>query len=496
MTASAPGPRPTVVRNSLFVLFARLADIAGSAVLLILAARYFGVDTFGTYAYIQGVALFLTPVLDWGVQRILIRDLAMDKDSAGAALSAGLTINAFVIAAVAGALAVVQSVAGLVAPEHVPALALAVAAQAALCLTRCLSSVFIAFERMFYETLMSLVARSLTVVCCVAVVLAGGGVAAFFAAICGASAVSLVLAAYLVVARFVRPGPWPGWGSVRLFLHDASALALSAFLNQGYSEIYIFPLKFLRGPLDVSFFQAGKRIVDAATVVTRAMVVAMSPGISRLGGAAATADALGRQLVDTSRYAALLMVPGALAVSLLATDLAALLLGRDFAPAGDSLAVLVWVLPAFFINALMETALAALRRTRTLVFTHGVGFLWAALVGFAAIKAAGFVGAAWTMLTAYWLVCLLNTALIARLIGLPGLLPALAGPLLVCGAVFGAAHLALAAFHPLVAVAAATLCCLPALLAARVVRLSELRRLQALLARKPPARPGSQGQGA
>lgn len=490
MTPTSPRARPGVVRNSVFVVFARLADIAGSAVLLVLAARYFGVDTFGVYAYIQGIALFLTPVLDWGVQRILIRDLAVDKDDAGPALSAGLTINLLVIAAVGCCLAAVQTTYGLVDPQHIPALVLAVAAQATLCLTRCLSSVFIAFECMIYETAMSLVARSLVVLFCVGVVLAGGGITAFFGGIFGASAISLFMAAYLASTRFVRPGPWAGWKRVRLLLHDASALALSAFLNQGYGDIYIFPLKYLRSPLDVSYFQAAKRMVDAATVVTRAMIIAMSPGISRLGGAAEATKSLGRQLVDSTRYAMLLLTPAALIATLLGTDLAILLFGPDFAPAGASLAVLVWTLPAFFINALMETSLTALHRPRTLVVTHGVGFIWAGLVGILAIKNAGFIGAAWTMLTAYWLVCLLNAALTARLIGLPGFIPALARPLLVCGTVFGIARLALAAFHPFIAVVAAMLLCLPALLALKVVRLAELEHLRSMLFYRPPVEAG------
>lgn len=487
MTAGAPGPRPGLARNAGFGVAARLADIAGSAVLLILAARYFGAEEFGVYGFVQGIALFLTPIFDWGVQRILIRDLAVDKEGAGQALAAGLVVILIVVALASAGLALVQRAVGLVTPGQTTALTLAVAAQALLCLTRCLSSVFIAFERMLYETLTSLVSRTLAVVCCVLVVLAGGGLTAFFAAIFTASAGSLGLAAYLAATRFVRPGPWAGWGRVRLLLRDANALALSAFLNQGAGEIAIFPLKFLRGPLDVSFFLAGKRIVDAAMVVTRALIIAMSPGLSRLGDNPDHAPELRRQIVASSRLAVMLMAPAALSVALLATDVATLLLGKDFAPVGASLPVLAWLLPAFFINALMETALTALRQPRALIFTHAAGFAWATLAGILAVKGWGFVGAAWSMVTAAVLVCGLNVSLTARLIGLPGLTCALAGPLAASAGLFVGLRLALPDAAPLAVVALALLSCLPVMLALRIVRFSELAALAALLRRGRPA---------
>lgn len=486
---NAAARKPGLARNTASVVAARLADIAGSAVLLVVAARYFGLAEFGVYAYIQGIALFLTPVLDWGVQRILIRDLAVDRHGAGGALAAGVAINLLVSLAVAVLLAGVQAAAHLVAPDQVAALALAVGSQSVLCLTRCLSSVFIAFERMAYETLMSLVSRSLVVAGCLGVVLAGGGVTAFFGAIFAASAGGLVLAAWLAATRFVRPGPWPGFGRVRALFREANALAVSSFLNQGYSDIYVFPLKFLRGPLDVSYFQAGKRMLDAAIVVTRALIIAMAPGISRLGDTEEGARRLGGQLVTASRLALVLMAPAAAGVTLLADDLATLLFGRDFAPVGPSLGILAWTLPFFFVNALMETALTALHRPRALVATHGTGFAFAVLAGILAIRNGGAVGAAWTMLAAYALVCLLNTALVARLIGLPGMIPALAGPAAACLVVFGGARLVLGGTHPVLAAAAGLALYLPALLAARVVSREELAGLAGLARRRGPGKP-------
>ena len=157
---TAGRPPSGLARNTGFGVAARLADIAGSAVLLILAARYFGAEEFGVYGFVQGIALFLTPVFDWGVQRILIRDLAVDKDGAGSALAAGLVVIVLVAAVACAGLAAAQSLIGLVGPGQTTSLTLAVAAQVLVCLTRCLSSVFIAFERMAYETLVSQIGRA------------------------------------------------------------------------------------------------------------------------------------------------------------------------------------------------------------------------------------------------------------------------------------------------------------------------------------------------
>ncbi|HDO25537.1 MAG TPA: hypothetical protein ENG95_02680, partial [Nitrospirae bacterium] len=82
-----------VTKNSIFVFSARVIEAILNLVVFAIIARYLGVKGFGLYSFVIAIIWVLSPMLFLGLNQILARDVAVNKEKAPHSIGNGLVLN-------------------------------------------------------------------------------------------------------------------------------------------------------------------------------------------------------------------------------------------------------------------------------------------------------------------------------------------------------------------------------------------------------------------
>lgn len=391
-------------RGSGVRLAAEVGGRALSVATTFLIAAGLGVEAFGVYAALTGVAVILAEAGEVGIQgtaqRALVARTFRLRDLVRAKLALGLGLVLFaplVPSAVRGALSL--------ASDALPAAdALQSASRSGVLL--------VAF--VFYFALsgwselfgVALRARGLrgqeaALILClrasglaaVAVVLArGGGLSGVAWAHVVSTVPPVLLGASLVRRAYGREQVEAPAHGIRDVLRASWPLAVNGGLALLSLRVELLVIFGLRGPREAGLFGAALKLVESLNAVPAAVTGGAMPALTR--------EALrGTGLVRarTAATVALLAVPGAAGLALLAPGVSALL-GASFADAAAPLRVLAPALVALFMNTVLLHALIAVGRAATLPKLTAARVAAAALFAALLVPRFGAPGAAFGFL--------------------------------------------------------------------------------------------------
>lgn len=370
-----------VLKNSVYVLIARLAELLTGIITIALTTRYLGSETFGEYAFIGATTIALSPLIAMGCARILVRDVAVDGRRAGS-----LVVSAIWIHLVFTALALVITVGmlwsmQLRSPLALGAGLLAVAAQAMMALRQTVGSVPIAREAMHFEAWQVIASRLALVLLFAGVAAAGLPYPQFFTAALLAAGIGLVLAWIIMVRRFNTPIWGVRFPEIFYLLKESVPVAAYNFLGQLPLYLNVFLLKWLQDLKQMSYFQAPQRVIVPLMILPMSLLFAFSPAIARMGADPARFDDLRRYYRTSLRWVLILVFPCCVMATIYASALSRLLFGADFMPSAPSFGILIWGIVPFSLNALLNTILTAMGKQRGVVFTHVAALIVNAALG-------------------------------------------------------------------------------------------------------------------
>ena len=379
----------TVARNFVWVTLSRVADTLGTLVLIAVVARYLGVEEFGEFSFYMAMAWTLSLFLTLGIPKILVRELAKDRGRAaemtGAAMAVVLLSSAALFALVAAASLGGAGRAGAI-------LAVILAALSAMTLTRILSSVYWAHERMQYELYINLAVSTAYLALTVAAVALDRGVIAVYASFLAANLLGLGLAlavsirAFGVVPRLALPRD-----TLRYLAREAAPMLVAQGLFQAYLYSGVFALKWVGTGYDLGIFQAPTRIVTRLQVIPLNMVVALAPLLSRL----AVADIARLREIERTLVKLLVTasIPLTFAGVIFAPAIVRLFFGEAFLDSAVVLQLQLCALVLFFVNTNLEALLVALQRQRSLNVIFGAGLAASVAVNLLLVPSMGYLGA-------------------------------------------------------------------------------------------------------
>ena len=378
------------------------AEVGGRALSLatsFLIAVGLGVEAFGVYAALTGVAVILAEAGELGIQgtaqRALVartfrlRDLVKTKLALGLVL---LLASPLVPLAVRG----VQSVASGV----LPAAALGAAPRSGLLLVAFVfyfalsgwSELFgVALRargRRGQEAGLILFLRA----CALAAVALALSRASGLSGLAWAHLVStvppVVLGTVLVARAYADDAAEAPAHGIRDVLRVSWPLAVNGGLALLSLRVELLVIFGLRGPREAGLFGAALKFVESLNAVPAAIAGGAMPALTReaLRGA-------GLVRARTAATVALLAVPGAAGLALLAPGVSALL-GSAYADAAAPLRVLAPALVALFMNTVLLHALIAAGRAATLPKLTALRVLAAGVFAFALVPRFGVTGAA------------------------------------------------------------------------------------------------------
>jgi O-antigen/teichoic acid export membrane protein len=352
-------------------------------------ARSLGVADFGVFATLSGIAVILAEVGDLGLHVTASRALAVGELPLSAMVRARLVLGGLTIVLLAGLF------------TGWPVLASLVLYFALSGWSEFLGVALRARGAPLAEAAVILAMRAAGLVLVFAAAAGGGGLAR----ICWALAASPLPAVGLGAALLARthgPSEVAPAASVASVLRASFPVAVNGVLALASLRIELFALAAFREARAAGLFAAAMKVIEVLNMVPAAVVAGAMPALAREG-----LRAQGPVRDRTATTVALMGVPAALGLVLVAPELAARLYGPEFSRAAAPLRVLALSLAVLFMNTLLLHALLAAGRARWMPVLTGIRVAAAALFALVLVPRLGELGAAGGFLASELLLLLL-----------------------------------------------------------------------------------------
>ncbi len=391
-------PRNRVGWNSIFVFVSRAMDVVTRIVLVALIARYLGRDLFGEYAFVMAIVFFLLPLSDFGMERIIVREISRDIENADKYMGSFLTLKILI------SLILIPVIFFITHIFHwdnriVLAAYIATASQIFVSFRQVFLGIFRAFERMEYDTILTFLHGIFKLVGVLFVIEYDMGFLAIFFALAFADLIKLALQAIVVFLRFVRPYMSINLSLCKGLIKEAYPLGIFALIAMASFKIDVFILNYFKTKADISLFEVPHRIVMQFQIVPVSVVTSLFPVLSRL--AVSSKTSLHEAYTKAFKFLFVLGLLFSVSISIWSKEIILIIFGREFLDASLALQFLVWTIAFLFVISLMNFTLTSIGKQRLTTVSVTICFTVNLLLDLLLVPKYGYVGASIGTLIAY-----------------------------------------------------------------------------------------------
>ncbi|KWT90943.1 oligosaccharide flippase family protein [Candidatus Magnetominusculus xianensis] len=353
-----------IASNTAWFITSRMAEVINSLLLVAIVARYLGVKEFGVYSFLIAACWTVLPLF-LVLQRILVRDIAIDKGQAPEITGEGLALIGLLAPPIL-VFTMVLLVIFKVDAIYFPALAINVFAITFAALNSVCTSVFIAFEKVKYETLVSFVISFLSVVFMAAVVFFDMGFNAAFLAFMLSNLIGLCISWGLAARLGARPVIKFDKGRMIYFIKECGFLAVNQILIQVYSYLGVFFLKTFTTDYDIGLFQAPARVVNRLNVFPISFSVALYPVLASLTAISYQKEQIDQMITTACRLTLIVTIPLSIAGFVMAEELVMLFFGAKYVGSAALLRLMILGINFSFLIYIFEPLLIILHKQRNM----------------------------------------------------------------------------------------------------------------------------------
>ncbi len=400
--------------NSLWLLFARILSQGLMLWFTALVARALGEVGLGQYAFIASVVFVGNMVTTFGMDTLLIREIARTRTTSTLLIPAALWIQ---IALSAVFIACILFVTEALSDKTAAGFALAIYSTSLvpLAVYTIFSAILRAYERMDAFLALNVVTAILQALSAIVVVSLRADLTTLIYLLLFSQFAAALLAVALC-ARLIPDMTFRWRIPVRAALSIARvALPIAVLIACGvlYQRIGILVLPMLAGDAVTGWFSAAARIVEALKLVPQSLLGAIFPLMSRWAIAPHQARLFRTPLILSMSFGAL----AALGVSAAAPFLIDLVYGARFAESAGALQIIVWGLIPYAFTATVTLELIANGQERRVLAGNVLGVAIALFLYLSLVPNYGLSGACWASVVAEWLLAGVFLALSKSLSG-------------------------------------------------------------------------------
>jgi len=408
----------SISANTFFSLLARGTELSSSFLTIILAARYLGVEGFGEFAVVRAISYICTPLISFGTIRILIRDISVDKNKTCELFCSGLAIN-LIIGLPLIIITIIVPIVTNLEFAYFPARVFAVAliAQLFYAMIKTISSVFIAYEKIYFDFIVIIISGILTIAFVILAVFFNMPGIYFFYGFALANLLAFIISLSLMNLKLVRLVWHTDYQRIKVLFKQSFPITIAIFMTEGYNNIFVFFLKMLRDTVEVSFFQAPQRIIQQSLVIPRSFFFAYVPFLSRMAAQDHPVASLRNACSMILKYIFIFTLPASMIVTAFSDQIIIMAFGPGFANSADALKILIWAINLLFVNVLLDNALTSMRKQNLLIISNGLCLIVGSIAGFVLVREYGYIGACWATLLNYSILASCNFYFVCRYIG-------------------------------------------------------------------------------
>ena len=400
-----------ILKNSTFILSARVLQISSSLIVFISVARYLSVEQYGDYAFIWAYVSAVMALSYFGIQQALIRAIAKNRKKAP--LLIGTAIRLRLLLSAVAVLFLVVSFLFMDFPRlTVIAALIAIMAELFLSLSMLAKAVFQAFERMVYEPVLTVVSSFILLIGVTIVIVTEMGLQWFFVVAAVANATQLFLASAIMSRKFVKPVSKVDIEVLKTMFKDSFIIGFGVVCYLNLFKINVLMLKWLGDVQDVAYFQVPHSMVMQIQVVPLALITAMFPVISRLMEYehSEVADLLEKAfkylLIFSSFISVFLFV--------FSEEILLIIFGTKYMESIPALRIVAWAIIPLSLDMLLNSVLLAMNKQVNVLFYAFLTLLCNAVAAYVLVPFYGYIAAAYIAVFSYMLLLLFSFALVWR----------------------------------------------------------------------------------
>ncbi len=391
-----------VLRNFVFILFARGMQILSGFFLLIGAARYLKTDEFGDYTFTVAFVAAILSLSYFGIQMILIREVAKDKEKAASYIGIAILLRLFMSLCAIGILIIAVQFISF-SDRIMSVIYIALLSETLLSFSFLVKAVFQAFERMEYEPLLTTIYALVLLSGVGTVIFFDLGFQGLFGVIALSQVVGLSFGTYLLLTRFVVPTISFDWYLLKFFFKKAIIIGLGVIFIANLFRINVLMLKWLKGADDVAFFQSAHGLILQMEIVPVSLMTGLFPLLSRLTHENhPRPQTIYGQVIKFIFIIALLF---AVYLWSFSHEIIGLLFAARYLPSVATLKILSVAVIFLFLDIAISNILISIDKQRYITIYGGLTIVLDVLIALILVPKYGYIGAAYTALFAYFVLC-------------------------------------------------------------------------------------------
>jgi len=355
-----------LAQNSFFSFSADLVSRLSSTLLFILISRQLGTSEAGIYALGLALMFIFLRLAYFGLDQLLIREVAQDTSHAGRYWVNFLVMRVFLSVIAIGIMwllldhwliysqhtrRVILILGLMILPENVSEIC---------------QALFMAYERMKYLTYVAVTTGLAQLGAGWLMLAMGAGIEAVALLSLMVSCLSMLLNVAIVLTQFVKPGWHLDWAFWQQQLGVALPFVFIGIFFILDNQLDLILLSRLRNEADVAIYRAGTTFTGALALLPEAYRTAIFPVMSRYYG---STDGQLQQLYYRSfKYLMLAGVGVAAGTMLVADQLVPLIFKESFRATVPVLQILVWSQAIFFLTILNARLLVVSNNQKVAAF--------------------------------------------------------------------------------------------------------------------------------
>lgn len=358
-----------------------------------LLARYLGPEGMGKYTYIYAFVTIFVPLVDLGLDHILIREVTRNKEYAREYIGSTLTLKFLIVLFT---LPLGMGITLLIGGSQDEIWAILLAFIGTLFFreipTVVGSAVFLAYERMEFRIVATILYQIIKAIATVIIVLLGGGLVPIFGALLLAEAGQGLLAMRIVFRKFIRPRLSFDPKIWRFFVKESLPIGIAFTFHSYYFQIDVLILKYFRSTEETGLFGVPFRVITTLFTMLIPMIWVLLPHLTR-----AAKDSLQKLHEDGQGYlkAIAVITMGITAYLILeARELTISIFGAEYE---RSAAVLAVISPVIIFHALLyffDLSFIAVGRQKLVIVGSGIIFTVKLIADLIFVPVYGIMGAA------------------------------------------------------------------------------------------------------
>ena len=183
-----------IANNTFFSLGSKTIELVSGVIIIVMAARYLGVEQFGQYAFIRSIGFILSAFIAMGSLRIMVRDISVHQEKAGSIMASGIILRCITGTVVLIGVYLFLPVLDLQSNILVQGLFVAICSQILMDMTLAVYAGFTGFERMKFNFGVTLINRSVLIILFILVIIYDFEIIGLFLSLFLANLLAFILA--------------------------------------------------------------------------------------------------------------------------------------------------------------------------------------------------------------------------------------------------------------------------------------------------------------